>query len=386
MRGAVEAEVKPGQMLRSWLTLVGLTILLTSALRLIHAPAAFMLGPLISGIVTALGVPGARLPPFATVVAQAMLGCLIAQTLAPDLLLSLLPRWPLLLGINLALVGGMMGIGLLITHRQWLPGTAGVWGVSPGAAAAMVMLSDAYGSDKRLVAVMQYLRILIAVLTVIAIGSIFGERHPPDGTIVIPGGTATPWTAPLDPVGLGIVVGLVLTTVGLAAWLKKPALAIFIPIIGGVAIQFADWGAPTVPPLAAAAAFGLIGWHVGLSFTRAALMHSIRMLPRILLMILAVLILCGLLALVLARIADVSLLTAYMALNPGGIDAVLILAASIDVDLPLILAIQMSRVVLTLAFLPMASRMVANHYLRDRHPPPTEDAAGKLADDVDAVL
>lgn len=372
------------ELLKSWATLLAATAVLTTLMRLAHMPATFMLGPLLAGIATALVAPGAKLPPGATVAAQGVLGSVIAQTLAPGLLLDLAPRWPLLLGVNAVMVGGIAGIGLIITRRQWLPGTAGIWGVSPGAASAMVMLADEYGSDKRLVALMQYLRILCAAVTVIAVGSLFGHRHPP--TAVALPGASNDWLAPVDPVGLAVVAGLSLAALVVAVRLHKPALAIFAPIILGVLIQIPGWAAPRVPPLAAAAAFSVIGWHVGLTFTRASLLHSARMLPRIFAMIASVLALCGVLALGLAEIADVSLLTAYMALNPGGIDAVLILAASIDVDLPLILAIQISRLLLVIALLPALSRMVADRHLRSARDELASDASDRLAKDVDTVL
>lgn len=362
--------------------LVG-TAALVAALRLAHAPAAFMLGPMLAGIATALWRPGARLPPGATVVAQGVLGCLIAQILTPTLLFQLARQWPLLLGANGVLVAAIAGIGMIITRRGWLPGTAGVWGVSPGAAGAMVVLADAYGADKRLVAVMQYLRILCAAVSVIAIGSLFGRRHPPDANLTLPG--AAPWDTAIDPVGLMIVGLLTLLALFVAVRLRKPALAIFAPIVLGVLIQFPGWSAPDVPPVLSAAAFALIGWHVGLSFTRESLAHAARMLPRIFAMIAAVLALCGLLAVGLSRIADVSLLTAYMALNPGGIDAVLITASSVDVDLPFILALQISRLVLVIALLPALSRWIAERHLRPRAGERSGEAA-KLADDVDRVL
>jgi uncharacterized membrane protein AbrB (regulator of aidB expression) len=46
-----------------------------------------------------------------------------------------------------------------------LPGTTAIWGSSPGAATAMTLMSESYGADMRLVAVMQYLRVVLVVLT-----------------------------------------------------------------------------------------------------------------------------------------------------------------------------------------------------------------------------
>jgi uncharacterized membrane protein AbrB (regulator of aidB expression) len=41
---------------------------------------------------------------------------------------------------------------LLIARRGWLPGTVAIWGLSPGAASAMVLLADQHGADRGVVA------------------------------------------------------------------------------------------------------------------------------------------------------------------------------------------------------------------------------------------
>ena len=372
----------------SWASLVGLTAMLVVGLRLTHVPAALMLGPMIAGIVVALYKPGAVLPRGTTVVAQAVLGCLIAHALSPHLLAELAPRWPVLLGMNLLMMLGILGIGFVMTRAQWLPGTAGIWGMSPGGASAMVMLSEAYGGDKRLVAVMQYLRLLCAAVVVIVVGSLFGA--PPHGTapLPLPGGPGIAWFPTSDPVALLVTLFLAGGGVALALVLRKPTLVLFVPVFAGIAVQVAGAPAPEVPPWLSALAFGVIGWHIGLSFTRASLLHTARMIPRILAGIAAILLLCAVLAWGLAAATGASFLTAYMALNPGGSDAVMVMAASISVDLPLILAMQITRLIMVIGISPALGRFAASHYLNMTKPPAagSEDPADKLAEDVDEVL
>ncbi|MEN1508411.1 AbrB family transcriptional regulator, partial [Pseudomonas aeruginosa] len=48
----------------------------------------------------------------------------------------------------------------LLVRYSSLPGNTGAWGSSPGGAAAMVAMAQDYGADIRLVAFMQYLRVL----------------------------------------------------------------------------------------------------------------------------------------------------------------------------------------------------------------------------------
>jgi membrane AbrB-like protein len=367
--------------------LVCLTLVVTAAMRWVHLPAALMLGPMVSAIAVAIVVPGARLPKGAAVVAQAILGCLIAHALSPSLLLDLAPHWPAIIGTNLALMFAIAAFGVVVTRLKWLPGTAGIWGMSPGGAGAMVMLSEAYGADKRIVAVMQYLRLLCAALAVVLIGSWLGQPHVGPVALTLPGAPATPWLAPLQPGPIAALVVLAALGVGVSLMLRKPALVLFIPVFGGVAVQAVGGPAPDVPPLLSAAAFGAMGWHVGLSFTRPTLIHTLQLIPRILVTIGVILGLCAIFALILARVAHTDFLTAYMALNPGGADVVMVMAASVAVDLPFILAMQISRLVLVIGISPALARFSAGHHLRStRKPDPDSEDATRLARDVDTVL
>jgi membrane AbrB-like protein len=366
--------------------LIGLTVLLILGMRLAHVPAALMLGPMVAGMVIATYRPGPQLPRGATVVAQAVLGCLIAHAMSPHLLVALAPRWPILLGMNLLVVLGILGLGIIATRMQFLPGTAGIWGMSPGGAAAMVMLSEAYGSDKRVVAVMQYLRLVCAVLAVILVGSMLGTPHVGPPTMMLPG-PGTDWLPHVDIRAFATTIVLATAGVALALLLRKPTLVIFVPIFTGIALQSAGWVAPEVPPLLSAAAFGAIGWHIGLSFTRASLLHCARLLPRILAGIAAILLLCAALSVLFSRLAHVDFVTAYLAINPGGADVVMVMAASVAVDLPLVMAMQISRLLLVIALAPILGRLAANHYLKAKAAGegPSDDAARELARDVDTI-
>src|ERR1700722_17672279 len=48
-----------------------------------------------------------------------------------------------------------------MTRMHILPGTTVLWGSSPGAATAMIVMAEAHGADARLVAFMQYLRVAV---------------------------------------------------------------------------------------------------------------------------------------------------------------------------------------------------------------------------------
>lgn len=351
---------------RSWAALVALTLALTAAMRIGHVPGALLLGPLVAGIIVTIYLPGARIPRRLPIVAQAVLGCVIARAMSPELLAQFLPHWPLILVMNLLMIFGIFALGVGSTWLRLFPGTAGIWGMSPGGASTMVVLSEAYGGDKRIVALMHYLRLIWAVLAVIAMAMFLGSPRHGDPGIALPGTVGMVWFPPIEVGALAISAGLILAGLVVARLLRSPLLAIFIPLFGGVAVQLFHWGNVQVPPLASALAFGVIGWNVGLSFTRESLAHSARLIPRIMGSIVAILLLCMGLAALAAAWAHVDFLTAYMALNPGGLDVVFLTAASIDVDLPLIMTMQISRLILVILIAPVLGRLAASRHQKSQ--------------------
>jgi membrane AbrB-like protein len=94
-------------------------------------------------------------------------------------------------------------------------------------------------------------------------------------------------------------------------------------------------------------------------------------MPRIVAVIFAMIALCGALSVPLARVTGVDALSAYLALSPGGLDSVLIIATSTHVDLPLILAAQVVRLLVVMTVAPPLARFVVRRGLfNGRQPEP----------------
>ena len=140
---------------------------------------------------------------------------------------------------------------------------------------------------------------------------------------------------------LGMV--LVLAAVGqqAARVLRVPAWALLGPMLLLSALHAAGWLAIDLPLWLLAAAYALLGWHIGLGFRRDFMRHAGRALPVVAGAALCLIGLCGFLAWCLTRLAHIDALTAYLATSPGGLDSVAIIAASTPrVDLQFVLALQ----------------------------------------------
>jgi membrane AbrB-like protein len=354
----------------TWLALAVTSIAFATLMRELHVPAAFMLGPMIAAIFFALSGAGIRLHKNYSLGAQAIMGCLIAHLINPGLLAVFTEHWLMLVAINIAALLLIVALGLLITRRGWLPDTTAIWGLSPGAASAMVLLADDYGADPRIVAMMQYSRIVFVSIAAIALAASLGPLHAGIHAS-IPGLLTDRWFAPVHLIGTIEVAALTLSGYAACKLTGKANLALFLPAFGGALLQGLGLIAIDVPPLASALAFALTGWYVGLTFTRQSALYCLRLFPRMMLAIAAMILICGLLSLVLARaVPGTDMLTAYLALSPGGIDTAVMIATGSKVFLPLVLASQFVRLVIVLSTGPSLAKVAAAR-LRPRNPPGT---------------
>lgn len=331
--------------------MAAITAILVAGLKAVAVPAALLLGPLLAGICFAL-IGGAMKPPKVMLLASyTIVGCLVAvamgKALGPDLLRHL-PAFVTMAATTLLLSAGL---GWVLARGRWFKGTTAIWGLAPGGAAGMVAMAQEQGGDGRTVAVMQYLRILMVTGSAIALSHLVT-------------GSATPfhpagWLPALDPSGLLETLGLALAGGLIARWLRFPSGAFLFPGLVGAALMAAGLVRPSVPPLLAAAAYAVIGWNIGLSFTREALAGCARSLPRILAATSSLIGFCALLGVLVSVICDVDWLTGYLATTPGGIDAILIIATTTPVDLPFILSAHVVRVLLVLLIGPALSAYIA---------------------------
>jgi membrane AbrB-like protein len=148
----------------------------------------------------------------------------------------------------------------------------------------------------------------------------------------------------------------------IARLLRIQAWAVLGPMVLLSALHAAGWLTIDLPRWLLVVAYTLLGWHIGLGFRREALLHVGKAMPAVVGAALTLMTFCGLLAWCLTGVAHVDPLTAYLATSPGGLDSVAIIAASTPrVDLPFVLALQSTRLVLVIGLSPLITRLVVRH-------------------------
>ncbi len=337
-----------------WILVAVLSAGFAALLQTAGLPAALFLGPMAAGVV--LGVNGAaiRVPRVPYFGAQSVMGCFIASAITPAILQSFAREWPIFLGVVFSIVAASSLEGWLMSRWRIMPGTTSVWGTWPGAASAMVVMAAEFGADARLVAFMQYFRVVCVASLASAVAALVvhntGIPH-----------TAVPWFAPVHWQAF-LETMLLAATCGVAGRLLRfpsgPMLvtlltASVLHIYGAVEIELPKWLMATT--------YALLGWNVGLSFTPAILVHALKAFPKILISVALLIAFCGALAYLLTQTLGIDALTAYLATSPGGMDSVAIIAASTPVDVPFVMALQTIRFLVIVMIGPPVARLIARH-------------------------
>jgi uncharacterized protein len=335
-----------------WAALLVFSALISFIWGTVGLPGGLLLGPMIAGIV--FGVSGVRLSLTrrAYVGAQAVVGAMVASVITPAIIATLSHQALLFGFVVTTTLLAAAGLGWQISRSGLMPGATAIYGTSPGAATAMVLLSEAEGADQRLVAFMQYSRVLLVALAAALVARFWvgsNGAHTP----------GAPWLAAVHWGNLATVLVLALLSQQLARLVRLQAWAILGPMIVLSGLHAGGWLTIELPRWLLAAAYALIGWQIGLGFRRDALLHATKALPVIIGASLSLIAFCALVAWGLMRLAHVDALTAYLATSPGGLDTVAIIAASASqVDLPFVLAFQSVRLLLVMALAPPITRLV----------------------------
>ncbi|QZT54508.1 AbrB family transcriptional regulator [Mycolicibacterium austroafricanum] len=333
--------------MRRWLVLILMVAAVSSLFTLARLPTPLLFGGLAGALLYAPARPQAplRLPDSWFQAGQAVVGVIVGASMDWHSLGALGPRWLVVVGISCFSLVVSVLVGRLLIRRGASPATATFASVA-GGAAGLTAMADDLGADARVVAVLQYLRLLVVLVTMpLVVTLVFGARE--DGPAL--GVTGTDWRVDAPFVAAAVACGLLAGRL-----LRLPSAAILGPLLVAALLTLVPFfeGA-AVPPVVEALGYLVIGVQVGLKFTAASLRAIGRMLPTALLTIVVTLVACAGLGWVLTVTTDASPLDAYLATTPGGIYAVLGIAAATDGDVAFVAAAQMLRLLIVLASAPL---------------------------------
>jgi uncharacterized protein len=345
-------------MLRRWPGLAVATAVVAVGAGAVGVPSSALFAAILTGLVWALTGAGGMAPPrWAVVAAQAVIGATLGAYFELAPLTALGGRW---LPVGLVVAGTLavsLLAGVLVAAATGLDLPTALLGLVAGGASGIVALSDELGADARLVAVMQYTRVLVVVLLAPLVTAFaFGNGGAATGGGAAEAGVTGDLAYTAAACGAGLLV---------ARRLRVPAAALLGPLAVGAAltaIEIPDGAG--VPWLVQELAFAVIGVQVGLRFTPATVRRAGRLLPVVLAAVMAIVGLCAGLAAVLVALADVPFADAYLATTPGGIYAVLATAVGIGADTTFVTAVQALRMLIMVIAAPPLVRVLATRSAR----------------------
>jgi uncharacterized protein len=337
-----------------WIALAAGTVAVSVLLDRLGLPSSTLFAALLLGLAVALVRPGRlAVPGRVFVAAQAVTGVTIGTYLQSSSLSAIGSEWVQVAAVSLGTLAISIAAGLVLARVTSLDAPTAALGMIAGGASGIVPMARALHGDDRLVAFMQYARVLVVVLlTPLLIPVLFPGHH---GAGVGAAGGSEPflgtWLQWITVPALAFAAALA------GKLLRIPAGVLLGPMIATGALTLAGAGdAIAVPPLLRETAFGIIGLQVGLGFTMETVRQVGRLLAPVLASIAALLLACFGLAVLLAATTPESLLDAYLATTPGGLYAVLAVAFGAGANTTFIIAVQGLRVLVMVLLAPVAVR------------------------------
>lgn len=348
-----------------WLVVGAATLGASLVAGALGLPSAALFAALMVGIAYALTAASRvplDLPRPAMQWAQAGVGVALGTAVDSDTLEAVGAHWLPVAAVTLATLLISLAAGLVMARVTGVDRPTASLGLIAGGASGIVAMADELGADGRLVAFMQYLRVLAVVLIA-----------PPVAHLILSGASGPAVGG--DGSDPGLLVDLAFTAgcgaAGLliARAIRLTAGPVLVPLVVAAAAAISGVaGDAHVPDLVQQIAFAAIGLQVGLRFTVATIRQAGRLLPATLVSILVLIGACAALAAPLASAADVTYGDAYLATTPGGLYAVLAAAADIGGNTTFVVAVQALRVFAMVLLAPPLVRLLVRRPQRVRAP------------------
>jgi hypothetical protein len=313
-------------------------------------PSSYLFAALLVGLTVALVIPGrVEVPDPAFAAGQALTGVVLGAFVRSSALKALAHSWLPVTLVSLGTLGICIVGGMALTRFTALDAPTAQLGSVAGGASGIVAMSDDLGADARIVAFMQYLRVLVVVLiTPLILAIAFPGHHAGQATGISTFAEPRDWLLSLGVAAAGLAI---------ARFAHMTAGRLLAPmILAAVVVLAIPGGEFVVPQLLAQTGFALIGLQVGLRFTMATVRLLGRLIGPVLISIGVLLVLCFGLALILEATTSATLLDAYLATTPGGLFAVVAVAFGANANTTFILAVQGLRLLVMVLLAPLVVR------------------------------
>jgi hypothetical protein len=318
---------------------------------LLDMPLAWMLGPMAFNAVAALGRVPVAVPNRVRTPLQVLVGIYVGSSFSPEAA-ARIGEWPWSMAV-LAVYTVLTTVLVTAYYRRFagFDRPTALFSATPGALSAMIVLGGAMGADERRIALTQSLRITLVVLLIPMLVSAFNHQPPPPAT-VSPSLAGQSGSLQLLWLGGGAILGFVLLR-----RLRMPGAEIIGPLLVSAGLYVSGLVQLALPRPLLQATLLVIGASVGARFAgvRVADLFTI---GRFALGAVALgLTLAAAFAAGISAMLEVDFLAALLALAPGGVAEMCLIATAFRIDPVFVAAHHLARLLLLVALMPLLARL-----------------------------
>lgn len=318
---------------------------------LLGLPLAWLLGAMVATTIASVSGLRVKVPNRFRTFFVAVLGVMLGSTFTPEIV-DQAAQWAGSLAVQAGYVALATGLSYTIYLRVGgYDRVTAYFSSTPGGISEMVLLGESLGGDIRTISLNHAVRVLI-VMGVIPFYFRFIEG------VSIPSAPATGAIGDLAPLDFLILAGCGVVGYLVAARLRLPAYAIIGPLFVSAAIHLTGLTTSSVPSPIAASAQLVVGAALGSRFAGISLSQMVRIAW--LAATTSIVLIASAVAVVslTSRFLDVPPSTLFLALAPGGLAEMSLIALALGVDTAFVTIMHVLRVILVVVLAPWAYRIL----------------------------
>ena len=320
--------------------------------QMLGLPLAWMLGPMSFNLVAALGGAPVAIPSGLRTGIQVLLGVLLGSTFSPEMAQRAVDwPWSLLAVVIYTLVSTLL-VTFYYRRVAGLDALTAVYSATPGGMNAMILMGSAAGGDERRIALAQSLRITLVVALVPPLVLSLSSGYPTAAVPVQPVETFEPWQMAWLTIGAG--VGLLL-----ARQLRLPAPELTGPMLVSATLYLTGWVEYHPPEVLLSVTLWILGSAVGVRFKGVGVVELLRLGRYALGAVVLALLVAAAFAALIAQLPGVDYLPALLALSPGGIAEMCLIAVAWHIDPAFVVFHHLARMLLVIVLAPWLGRLLA---------------------------
>lgn len=321
--------------------------------QLLHLPMPWLLGAILGTSISSIAGLPTGIPSILRNAVMVVVGLMIGSTVHPDTLAHI-AKWPF--SMTAVLLYVMLVTGSLYFFLKRFAGfdpITAYFAAAPGGLLPMIMIGSALGGRERNITITHSVRVVLVIFTVVL------NYH------LLVGVGTTP-AAVIATASLTLRQGLELSIIGLVGWLFGHLLHLPVaPLLGSLLLlailQVLGLPAVHVPPWPLLTAEWVIGSSIGAGFAGVKL----RELAQTLFMSVAatcwMLTLSLVFSMALVPLTKLPLATLFLALCPGGLSGVALIALAQGCNPAFVTAHSLLRMLLILFAAPIVFRFIHRH-------------------------